>query len=230
MVVGSNGTSRFDIFRGGNTACRGERISIFRGGNTGCRGEGISFFRGGNIGCRGEGSPPHCCHTMHFPITAQLRAMSSPDWSFQHKEWTTPLCLLGAPAPKCLCPGRWSHTGWARSACAPCCTDYLHPAQGQHDECLHRHTRTPPISLAAYKWSFLLETDFCLRWCQFFMFQGDWERCRQEEQADNRFIGWPHRVAAPSSRQPNGVKDGSGGGTARSHCTQTVTPQKATPN
>lgn len=64
--------------------------------------------------------------------------------------------------------------------------------------------RTPPISLAAYKWSFLFETDFCLRWCQFFMFQGDWERCRQEEQADNRFIGWPHRVAAPSFRQANG--------------------------
>lgn len=65
-------------------------------------------------------------------------------------------------------------------------------------------THTPPISLAAYKWSFLLETDFCLRWCQFFMFQGDWERCRQEEQADNRFIGWPHRAAAPSFRQPHG--------------------------
>lgn len=94
--------------------------------------------------------------------------------------------------------------GWG--ACAPCCMDYLHPAQGQHEERLHRHTHTPPrpISLAAYKWSFLLETDFCLRWCQFFMFQGDWERCRQEEQADNRFIGWPHRVAAPSFRQANG--------------------------
>lgn len=67
-------------------------------------------------------------------------------------------------------------------------------------------TPTPPISLAAYKWSFLFETDFCLRWCQFFMFQGDWERGWQEEQADNRFIGRPHRVAAPSFRQPHGAE------------------------
>lgn len=35
------------------------------------------------------------------------------------------------------------------------------------------------------------------------MFQGDWERGWQEEQADNRFIWWPHRVAAPSFRQPH---------------------------
>lgn len=127
---------------------------------------------------------------------------------------------------------RQSHTSRLSKLCLP---SLRHRLSAHYIRAANRractHARTHPISLATYKCSFLRNRFLPEVVSIFHVPKRLGELLAGGAGEITGLSGGQHRVAALSFRQDNmGVKDGSWYVSARSHCRETVIPQKATPS